>query len=181
MPNRKHHRRLVLSPERINQRVSELAAELEASLDDSEPVFLGILKGSFIFLSDLVRAMNRRVQVDFIRLASYGTSTNSSGSITMHKPPEMDLKDRIVVVVEDIVDTGLTLRWLVDHLADYHPRRVLLCSLIDKPERREAPVEIDFVGFRIPDGFLVGYGLDYNEQYRELPGVYTLEFDEGSS
>jgi hypoxanthine phosphoribosyltransferase len=165
---------LVLSPERIQARVKELAEQISAELGD-EPVLLGVLKGAFVFLSDLARYMTVQAQVDFVRLASYGSSHVSSGTITMSKPPELDLRDRTVVVVEDIVDTGRTLSWLVDHLRGLGCRRIKLCAFIDKPERREVDLSIDYVGFHVPQGFLVGYGLDYNEGYRCLPGVFELK------
>lgn len=166
--------KLVLSPEEIEQRVAQLAAEISRDLGESDPVMIGILKGAFIFLSDLVRRMDCEVALDFVRVASYGSSTQSSGAIKLTKPPDMDLTDRTVVVVEDIVDTGLTVRWLKDYLAEMGCRQVKVCSFIDKPERRKVDLDLDYVGFKVPKGFLVGYGLDYNEQYRHLPGVYEI-------
>ena len=109
-----------------------------------------------------------------MRLASYGEAAESSGSITMTKDLECDLKGRQVVIVEDIVDTGLTLNWMKDHLRDCGAEKVYICALIDKSERRQVELELDFVGFEVPDGFLVGYGLDYDGQYRCLPGIYQL-------
>ncbi len=164
----------VLTPEQIRDRVAELAAQLSRDFQGEEPVFLGVLKGAFIFLSDLVRRMSLPVQVDFVRLASYGDSTASSGRIRLTKDCELDLRGRCVLVVEDIVDTGLTLSWLAQHLRARHPRQLKLCALIDKPERRRCELHLDYVGFHIPCGFLVGYGLDYNEQYRYLPGIGEL-------
>jgi hypoxanthine phosphoribosyltransferase len=165
----------VLTPERIQARVSELAAEISRDFQGREVVFLGILKGAFIFMSDLARHMEVPVKVDFVRLASYGDSSQSSGRIQMTKTHELDLAGQTVVVVEDIVDTGLTLNWLVDHLRRQGPQDLKICALIDKPERRKAPIAVDYVGFQIPRGFLVGYGLDYNECYRCLPGIYEVK------
>ncbi len=165
---------LLLSPERIQARVKELAEEISADLGD-EPVLLGVLKGAFVFLSDLARHMTVPAQVDFVRLASYGSSSISSGTITMSKPPELDLTGRTVVVVEDIADTGRTLSWLIGHLKELGCRQVKVCAFIDKPERREVALDIDYVGFHVPQGFLVGYGLDFNECYRCLPGVYEVK------
>jgi len=166
--------KLVLSPEDINRRVSELAAEISQDLGARDLVLVGILKGAFIFLSDLARQMTCSCYLEFVRVASYGASTESSGNIELTKAPEMELAGHDVVVVEDIVDTGLTVRWLKDYLAELGCRRVRVCALIDKPERRKVDLELDYVGFRVPKGFLVGYGLDYNEQYRYLPGVYEI-------
>lgn len=169
-----HPKVLLISPEQIQARVRDLAAQISQDLGD-EPVLLGILKGAFVFLSDLARCMSVPTQVDFVRVASYGSSSTSSGRIVMSKPPELDLKGRTVVVVEDIVDTGLTLRWLLDYLAGLGPRQLKVCAFIDKQERREQDLKVDYVGFQVPQGFLVGYGLDYNEHYRCLPGVYELK------
>jgi hypoxanthine phosphoribosyltransferase len=166
----------VLSPEQIQDRVAELASQLDEELRGGEPILLGVLNGAFMFLSDLVRNMSIPVQIDFCRLASYGGSTESSGQINMHKDCELDVTGRVVVVVEDIVDTGLTVNWLVKHLRARKPAALKLCSFIDKPERRTEKVDMDYVGFTVPQGFLVGYGLDYNQQYRNLPGVGELKF-----
>jgi hypoxanthine phosphoribosyltransferase len=166
----------VLSPEEIQKRVAELAGQLDEELRGGEPVLLGVLNGAFMFMSDLVRQMNLPVQVDFCRVASYGSGTQSSGKITMSKDCELDLSGRVVLVVEDIVDTGITVKWLMRHLRARNPKVLKLCSFIDKPERRETSVDLDYVGFTVPRGFLVGYGLDYNQQYRSLPGVGELKF-----
>ncbi len=166
--------KLLLSPQDIQARVSVLAAEIAAQNQGKDIFLLGVLKGAFIFLSDLMRNLPMPTQVDFVRLASYGSSTQSAGSITITKDCEADLSGRSVVVVEDIVDSGLTLSWLVEHLKQCGAAEVKLCTLIDKPERREVELELDYVGFSIPSGFLVGYGLDFDEQYRYLPGVYEL-------
>jgi|Deesub1362A_J573_1020465.scaffolds.fasta_scaffold02437_6 hypoxanthine phosphoribosyltransferase len=166
----------VLTPEQIQARVAELGEQLSRDFQGEEPIFLGVLNGAFIFLSDLVRHMRLPVQVDFVRLASYGASTTSSGQIRITKDCELDLTGRCVLVVEDIVDTGLTLHWLAERLRARGPRQLKLCALIDKPERRQCDLHLDYVGFHIPRGFLVGYGLDYNEQYRYLPGIGELHF-----
>ena len=168
---------LVITPEAIAARVAELAAELSRAMSDTRPVLLGVLNGAFIFLSDLARSLDLPVEVDFVRVASYGASSMSSGEIRMTKDCEIDLSGRTVVVVEDIVDTGLTLRWLVDHLKQRGAQKVLTCALIDKAERRETAMDLDYVGFAVPKGFLVGYGLDYNEQHRCLPGIYEIKLD----
>lgn len=164
---------VVLSPERIQARVRELGDQISQDLGD-QPVLVGVLKGAFVFLGDLARSMTVPVQVDFLRVASYGSSSVSSGNIVLTKAPELDLNGRAVVLVEDIVDTGRTVAWLKQHLAGLGARVIKVCALIDKPERREVELSIDYVGFRVPQGFLVGYGLDFNEQYRHLPGVYEI-------
>lgn len=165
---------LILSPEQIQERVAELGRQISGDYHGKDLLLIGILKGAFIFLSDLARHMDLPVQVDFVRLASYGDSCTSSGNIEMTKCVELPLKGRSVLVVEDIVDTGLTLQWFLNYLRDQGAAEVKTCALIDKPERRDSELAIDYVGFKIPQGFLVGYGLDYNEHYRYLPGVYEL-------
>ena len=167
--------RLILSPERIAQRVRELGQEIAETYRDRPLVLLGILKGAFVFLADLMRAIDLpEVQVDFIRLKSYGLSDTSAGEVQITKDVELPLKGKDVLVVEDIVDTGYTLAFLRDHLRFHEPASVRFCCFIDKAERRKVSLELDFVGFKIPKGFLVGYGLDYAERYRHLPGVYEV-------
>jgi hypoxanthine phosphoribosyltransferase len=165
---------VVLSPEQIQARGRELGRQISLDLGD-QPVLIGVLKGAFVFMGDLARAMTVPVQVDFLRVASYGGGSVSSGCIQLTKAPELDLKGRAVVLVEDIVDTGRTVAWLKEHVASLGPSQVKVCSLIDKPERREVELSIDYVGFHVPQGFLVGYGLDFNENYRHLPGVYEIQ------
>ncbi len=168
---------LVLSPEEIQDRVAQLAAQISQEFQGRDLVLLGVLKGAFIFMSDLARRLELPVEMDFVRLASYGSATQSCGRISMTKDCEIDLAGRNVVVVEDIVDTGLTLKWLADNLRRRGAAQVKLCSLIDKSERREVELDLDYVGFNIPHGFLVGYGLDFDEKYRYLPGVYELHLE----
>jgi hypoxanthine phosphoribosyltransferase len=170
-----HSLKLVLSPEQIQQRVAQLAADITKDMGAADPVFLGVLNGAFIFMSDLVRNLTIPVRMDFLRVASYGDASRSSGSIRLRKSPEVKLKGRSVVVVEDIVDTGLTMRWLMDYLEEQGVCDLRVASLIDKPERRETEVKVDYVGFQVPRGFLVGYGLDFAERYRQLPGIYEIE------
>ena len=172
-----HSMKLIISPEEIQTRVAQLAAQISQEFQGQDLVLLGVLKGAFIFMSDLARHLEMPVEMDFVRLASYGSATESCGQITMTKDCEIDLAGRNVLVVEDIVDTGLTLKWLADKLRQRGAAQVKLCSLIDKSERREVELELDYVGFDIPRGFLVVYGLDFDEQYRYLPGVYELHFE----
>lgn len=162
--------------EQIRTRVAEIAASLANRFPAGEtPHFVAVLNGSFMFLADLVRAMTRPVTVDFVRMTSYGSATTTSGTPRLVHGPGTDLRDRHVVIVEDIVDTGLTLRALREHLLAAQPRTLDTVVLLDKPARRRTTVPVDLVGFRIPDEFVVGYGLDCNEAYRDLPylGVIT--------
>jgi len=165
----KHHavQRLLL-PEQIHQRVRELASEIRCEYADKHPVLVGVLKGAFVFLADLVRELQFPLQCDFVKLSSYGGSTETSGQVRLELDVSIPLAGRHVLVVEDIVDTGLTTAWLLAHLRKKQPASLRVCALLDKPARRRVEVLIDFVGFRIPDQFVVGYGIDWAEAYREL-------------
>ena len=164
----------VISAEEIASRVQDLGRQITSDYEGKELVVIGILKGAFIFMADLVRHIDLPLAIDFVRLQSYGSSTSSSGQISITKDVELPISQRHVLVVEDIVDTGYTLKYLKDMLSLHHTASVRICCLIDKKERRKVDVEADYVGFEIPKGFLVGYGLDYDEQYRHLPGIYHL-------
>ena len=165
----------IITREDIAKRIDELAAQIRRDYRGKNPLLIGVLKGSFVFLSDLVRAMNIPAEIDFVGLASYGAGTESSGKIKLVKDIETPIKDRHVLIVEDIVDRGLTVRFLLDYLSFRKPASLKLCTLFDKPSRRKVEVPIDYRGFTIPDAFVVGYGLDCNEQYRYLPDLCVLE------
>ncbi|MCW5202299.1 hypoxanthine phosphoribosyltransferase [Candidatus Electrothrix communis] len=166
----------LLQRQEIEERVSSLGQQLTKDYTGKKPVVIGILNGAFIFLADLVRAVDLPVEVDFIRVASYGEATESSGSITLTKEPELDLAGKDILLVEDIVDSGTTMAWLHKYFTTQHkPNSVKTCTLIDKNERRAVDVQMDYVGFQIEEGFLVGYGLDCAQQYRTLPDICTLE------
>jgi len=169
-------RRLVISRKQIHDKVGELGARISADYTGKNLVMIGVLNGAFIFLADLVRSVTIPHQIDFIRVASYGKSSASSGSIRLAKDVEIDLRERHVLLVEDIVDTGATLAWLSDKFREHQAASVRICAFIDKKERREREVIIDYTGFTLEGGFLVGYGLDYAEQYRYLPEIYSLQF-----
>jgi len=172
--NNKDQLREVLSSEIIKVRVHELGEQISKDYHGRPLVLIGILNGAFIFMADLIRNIQNSMQIDFVRLASYGSQAESSGRISITKDIELDIKDKEVLVVEDIVDTGYTLKYLKEVLKLHNPASVRICCLIDKKERRKVPIEVDYVGFDIPRGFLVGYGLDFDENYRSLPGVYHL-------
>jgi hypoxanthine phosphoribosyltransferase len=168
-------KRCLITREAIARKVAELADRISRDYRGKDLVMVGVLKGAFIFLADLVRALEFPVEVDFIRLASYGGGTQSSGEVHITKDVETPLRDREVIIVEDIVDQGLTLDFLRRHLLAHHPRTLKICCLIDKRERREVEVPLDYVGFVVEKGFLVGYGLDCGEKSRTLPEIYELE------
>ncbi len=165
----------VLSKTEIQKKVKTLAQRISKDYEGKEIVVIGILKGAFIFLADLVRELTVPVQVDFVRLASYGANTSSSGQIRITKNVEMDIAGRHVLVVEDIIDSGLTIAYFSGHLKQFHPESIKICAFLDKTGRREAQVQIDYVGHVIAQGFLVGYGLDFDEKYRALSEIYHLK------
>ena len=158
----------------IEKRVRELADTISRDYEGRELILIGILKGAFVFMADLVRQLRIPCQVDFVRLASYGTVTVSTGNIAISKDIETSIEGRDVLIVEDIVDTGLTLSALVERLKKRDPRSLKVCVFLDKKDRRKVPFEAEYVGFNIPDRFVVGYGLDFNEMYRFLPDICVI-------
>lgn len=171
------HKRCLFSREDIARRVTELADLISRDYAGRDLVMVGNLKGVFIFMADLVRALKFPVEVDFVRLYSYGEGTTTCGEVRITKDVELPLQDRDVLIIEDIADTGLSLAFLRQHLASHRPRSLKICCLIDKKERREVEVPLDYVGFSVESGFLVGYGLDCGEKGRTSPDVYVLEKD----
>lgn len=167
-----------ISPDELQQRLNDLAARINRDYEGKSLVLVGILKGAFIFLADIARRLAFPVEIDFVRLSSYGNKAETCGCITITKDLELDVKDRHILVVEDIVDTGITLNWYLDRLKACGAASVRVCALIDKLERRKVEVPIDYVGLHLTEGFLVGYGLDYSEKHRNLPGIYEVMFDE---
>lgn len=167
--------RVLLSASQIQDRIRELGAQIDRDYPD-RPVFLiGILKGACIFLSDLARSIRQQTRLDFIGISSYGKGKTSSGEVKLTKDLDSSIEGADVLVVEDIVDSGITLNYLLHVLQQRKPRSLRIAALLDKPDRRVRPVEVHYVGFRIPDEFVVGYGLDYAENYRNLPDVCVLE------
>ena len=166
--------KLVLSQNDIADRVRELGAIITEDYAESDLLVIGVLNGAFIFMADLVREIKLDLQIDFIRVASYGMSTKSCGEVRVSKDVELDIKDKDILIVEDIVDTGLTLVSLHKYLNERGPKSVRTCALVDKKERREIEVIIEYVGFEVKKGFLIGYGLDCREQYRQLGNIFHL-------
>ncbi|MCX7595911.1 MAG: hypoxanthine phosphoribosyltransferase [Fischerella sp.] len=166
----------LISQAEISATVSRLSQELDRDYRHRSPVLVGILKGSFIFLADLARSMQTPISnIEFIRLSSYGSSTVSPGkaSIIMGLSEEV-VKGHDIILVEDIVDTGITTATALDFLNSYQPASLKLCALLDKPARRKVPVTIDYLGFTVPDHFVVGYGIDFDCKYRQLPAIYYI-------
>ncbi len=167
--------RLLISAQEIHQRIQELGAEIDRDYPSGEPVYLiAVLKGAFIFLADLARAMKTPVRIEFMGISSYGRSTTTSGEVKLIKDLDVSVENHHVIIVEDIVDSGITLSYLVKLLTQRKPKSLRIATLLDKPERRQSPVQVDYVGFKIPDEFVVGYGLDFAEDYRNLKDVCVL-------
>ncbi|MBJ27193.1 MAG: hypoxanthine phosphoribosyltransferase [Chloroflexi bacterium] len=166
---------IVISESQIQEAVARLAQLIQTDYKDQPLLVVGVLHGSFVFLSDLIRQMQLPIQVDFVRLSSYDEATETSGVVRLHHGVRTPVEGKNILVVEDIVDTGLTAKFLREYFEDLDAATFRICALLDKPVRRRTPVTVDYVGFEVPDQFLVGYGLDYNQRYRELRAVYSLD------
>ncbi len=164
----------VLRKKDIDGKVNAVARRISSDYQQREPLLIGVLKGSFIFLSDLVRSLDIPVQVDFVGVSSYGSSTSSSGNIRLTHEIETDVRNKDILIVEDIIDTGSTIVYLLDYLKSFGPESIRVCTFIDKRERRETGVKIDYA-CHVAGGFLVGYGMDYAGKYRHLPELYHLK------
>ena len=167
--------KVLVPQEKIKQTVSRLAAEIRRDYEGKEPLLICILKGSFVFMADLIRQLGLPVEVDFVRLSSYGAGKETTGKVKVIQGLKTPIKGRDVILVEDIVDTGLTLSFLLDYLKKERPASLKLCALADKPSRRMVPVPIDYLGFSVPDKFIVGYGIDWNEKFRHLPDICFID------
>lgn len=165
----------LISEEEIKEKIIEMGQRIAKDYAGKNLFVIGILKGSIIFLSDLVRAIPIPLKMDFMAVSSYGASTQTSGVVRILKDLETDLTDKDVLIVEDIVDTGLTLSYLIDNLRSRNPKSLNICTFLDKPSRRKATIELEYNGFEIPDEFVVGYGLDFNEEFRNLPYIGIVE------
>lgn len=162
---------VLLTEEQIDKKVEEIAKQIEKDFKGEELLVVGILKGASVFVSDLIRKIDLDVNIDFMSVSSYGKSTESSGVVKILKDLDVNIEGKNVLVVEDIIDSGLTLSKLVDVLQTRNPKTLKLCTLLDKPERRKANIPVDYVGFTIEDNFIVGYGIDWAEKYRNLPYI----------
>jgi hypoxanthine phosphoribosyltransferase len=166
--------RVLIPRDRIQRRILEIGKQIRADFPDESLLLIGVLKGAVFFLSDLARGITGEVSLDFIAVSSYGKNTKTSGQVKLTKDLDSSIEGRTVIVVEDILDTGMTLQYLLRILAQRKPKAMRVAVLLDKPERRIAAVQADYVGFRIPNEFVVGFGLDYAERYRNLQGVGVL-------
>lgn len=168
---------VLISEEEIQAKVKELAARIQRDYRDKDPVLVGVLNGAFVFLADLLRHLDLPCTVDFVSWSSYGKDTSSSGVFRIMKDLETNVESKHVVVVEDIIDTGLTLHYLLDTIRARRPASVRVAALLDKPSRRRIEAKADYLGFQIPDAFVVGYGLDFAQRYRNLPFIGILKPD----
>lgn len=166
---------ILLTEEDIRNKVAELGEKITKDHKDEDLILIGVLKGANVFMSDLMRKINKPIEIDFISVSSYGHSTESSGVVRILKDLDSEIEGKNVIIVEDIIDSGLTLNYLVQNFKTRKPKSVKICTLLDKPERRKVDIKIDYKGFVIPDEFIVGYGIDYAEGYRNLPYVATLK------
>ena len=172
-PQSKLH--LLFHRDEIDTAVRKLATKIKQDYHHKSPLLIGILKGSFMFMADLIRYLDFPLEVDFIRLSSYGSSRESSGRVKAVQGLRSSIKGSHILIIEDIVDTGTTIAFLMDYLRKKKPASLRLCALTDKPSRRQVPVTIDYLGFTVPDKFIVGYGLDWDEKFRYLPDICFLE------
>jgi len=169
---------ILFTREEVEATVKRLAAEISQDYHGKNPLLIGILKGSFVFMADLIRLLGFPLEVEFITLSSYGRGRESSGKVRVVKGLGAEVKGRYVLVIEDIVDTGLTISFLLDYLRKKKPASLKLCALTDKPSRRKIPVAIDYLGFTVPNKFIVGYGIDWDERFRYLPDICFVEVED---
>ncbi len=167
--------RVLIDREEISKTVARLAFEINRDYRGKEPLLIGLLKGSFVFMADLIRHLDLPVEIDFVTVSSYGSAKETSGKVKMVQGLRTPIRGRDVLVVEDIVDTGLSMSFLLAYLGKKKPASLKLCALTHKPSRCRVPVSIDYLGLTVPDEFIVGYGLDFNERFRHLPDICVLE------
>ncbi|HUX48573.1 MAG TPA: hypoxanthine phosphoribosyltransferase [Dehalococcoidia bacterium] len=167
--------KILISRDDIAEAVDRLACEIKRDYQGKQPLLIGVLKGSFVFMADLIRQLDLPLELDFIRLSCYGAARESSGKVKVVQGVKTPIKGIDVLVVEDIVDTGITISFLLDYFKKKQPASLKVCTLTDKPSRRRVPVPIDYRGFTVPNKFIVGYGLDCDQKFRNLPHIYALE------
>jgi len=171
----KHLAEVLISADDIQRRVQELGKQIASDYEDKRPVLVGVLRGAAVFMVDLMQAMDIPLQIDFMATSSYGASTKSSGVVRILKDLDVVIEGRHVLIVEDIIDSGLTLHYITEILWARHPASLRIVTLLDKPANRRVPISVDYVGFSIPNKFVVGYGLDFGEIYRNLPYIGVLK------
>ena len=167
--------KILISRGEIAKAIGRLACEIKRDYHDKQPLLIGVQKGSFVFMADLIRQLDLPLELDFVRISSYGVARESSGKARVVQGIKTPVKGKDVLVVEDIVDTGITISFLLNYLRKRKPASLKLCTLTDKPSRRRVPVSIDYCGFTVPNKFIVGYGMDFNQKFRNLPDICILE------
>ena len=167
--------RVYFSKEEIEETVERLGKQITEDYRGKDPLLVGVLKGSFVFMADLIKNIDTYCNIDFMAVSSYGNSTTTTGAVEITKDLSYDIEGRHVIIIEDILDSGVTLKYLTSYLAVRKPASIAICTLLDKPARRRTDVKADYVGFECPDAFIVGYGLDYAERYRNLPYIGVLK------
>lgn len=167
--------KVLLTEEQIHERVAELGAQIAKDYADKNLLLVSVLKGSVAFMADLMRAIDIPLAIDFMAVSSYGSGVKTSGVVKIIKDLEIDLTGRDLLIVEDILDSGMTLNYIIDMLGTRNPNSVRICTLLDKPERHQVDVPVEYIGFTVPDEFVIGYGLDYDERYRNLPYIGVLK------
>ena len=168
---------VMITQEEINAKAAEIGQQIEKDFAGEEVVLIGILRGAVLWMGDIMKNVNLDMVIDFMAVSSYGASTKSSGVVKINKDLDTNISGKNVIIVEDIVDSGTTLNYLKEYLQNHDAKCVKICTLLDKPERRVVDVDVEYVGFQIEDKFVVGYGLDYDQQYRNLPYIGVVEFD----
>ena len=166
---------ILFSEEQIKRRVKELGAQISQDYAGKTPLLIGVLKGCFVFLADLARCVDLKCEVRFLIASSYGFSSVTSGKVSISKELDFDIKGRDVIIIEDILDSGVTLTSLKEYILEHSPASLKICAMLDKPSRRQKPIDVDYLGYTCPDDFVVGYGLDYAESYRNLPFIAALK------
>ena len=167
--------RILISKSELSERIKELGTQITKDFEGEEIIVIGVLKGSVLFLTDLIRKIDLPMDIDFMVVSSYANSTETSGNVKIIKDINIDVANKNVIIVEDIVDTGRTLNYLKEHINNKHPKSLKICTLLDKKERRVKEIEADYVAFNVPDKFVLGYGLDVDEKYRNLPYIGYYE------
>ena len=167
--------RIFFSANELQEKVKELGAQITRDYEGKDPLFVGVLKGSFVFMADLMRAVDLYCDIDFMAVSSYGSGTTTTGAVKINKDLTYNVEGRHIILIEDILDSGVTLSYLKKYIEARKPASVSICTLLDKPARRKADINADYVGFECPDAFIVGYGLDYAERYRNLPCIGVLK------
>ncbi len=167
--------RIFFSANELQEKVKELGAQITRDYEGKDPLFVGVLKGSFVFMADLMRAVDLYCDIDFMAVSSYGSGTTTTGAVKINKDLTYNVEGRHIILIEDILDSGVTLSYLKKYIEARKPASVSICTLLDKPARRKADINADYVGFECPDAFIVGYGLDYAERYRNLPYIGVLK------